>query len=121
MKYNNYLIHTIANYISNKDIKHLRLSNIFIKNNIYKYYIAICTINNYKVTIQLQKIFKSIKVIVNNSSNFTNNEINKLSQIISNLNLCRNNKITDDGIRGLTNISELNLNINNKIIDEGIR
>ena len=121
MKYNNYLMRTIVNYISIKYIKHFRLSNIFIKNNIYEYYIVTRTIDNYKVTIQLQKIFNSIKVIIKNSSNFTNNKIRNLSQIILKLNLSSNKKITDDGIRGLINISKLNLSCNTKITDDGIR
>ena len=39
---------------------------------------------------------------------------------IRNLNLCRNENITDEGIKNLINLKYLNLRCNKKIIDEGI-
>ena len=50
----------------------------------------------------------------------TNEGIKELTNIKF-LNLFDNNKITDDGIKGLINLSSLNLLLSNKITDDGVR
>ena len=37
------------------------------------------------------------------------------------LNLCNNNKITDEGIKGMINMQKLDLSENNNITNEGIK
>ena len=56
-----------------------------------------------------------------NYPNLRDSHLIKFSQVLKSIYLCYNDKITDEGIKSLTNLTSIYLRYNDKITDEGIK
>ena len=71
---------------------------------------------------QYHKIpFRKCKFIINYARKFNDKDINVIGNRLIELNLWRNNKITDNSLKTLTNLTKLNLVRNNIITDNGLK
>ena len=69
---------------------------------------------------QYHKIpFRKCKFIIYDALKFNDKDINVIGNRLIELNLWRNNKITDNSLKILTNLTKLNLGYNNMITDNG--
>ena len=64
--------------------------------------------------------FDKCKLVIYNSKNFSDKNMNALANNLTSLDLWKNNKITDTGLSTLVNLTSLNLFHNNTITDECI-